>query len=380
MPTPDPSDSYVFLSHSSKDKNIVNLIAGKLKSRGITVWLDTESVSGGEYFERKITQAMRNAKASVILYGTSGLGPWQKKEVSYASLLDTQNQIPVIVVLLPNVAEKDFREDDAIGFSLHSKSFIKFNSQTDKAAIDSLVNSLKNATNASPGLNVSSQPLPATPPERKPVNQIPKPSPAPVSVSQTSPNNQLSRPLVSPPLTRQKFLKWAVPAGVGLVGVAISSQFLGHQPSVDTVEGFLKAGKWKEADYETVKLMRKVANPGKDQLLTPDSLSNFPCEVLSKIDRLWVEYSNGRFGFSVQKKIYIEDCQGKLGDDEHAWLCLGKKVGWYVNGDWIMSLNYSTQAPIGHLPGGAGELRCEGGVYWQKCVADLLYRVEVCRL
>ncbi|NJO66941.1 MAG: transcriptional regulator, partial [Leptolyngbyaceae cyanobacterium RM1_405_57] len=37
----------------------------------------------------------------------------------------------------------------------------------------------------------------------------------------------------------------------------------------------------------------------------PEELLNFPCEELLAIDRLWVNYSNGKFGFSVQKKIYL---------------------------------------------------------------------------
>ena len=33
-------------------------------------------------------------------------------------------------------------------------------------------------------------------------------------------------------------------------------------------------------------------------------MKNFPCQDLGTIDKLWVEYSDGKFGFSVQKKIY----------------------------------------------------------------------------
>jgi hypothetical protein len=34
-------------------------------------------------------------------------------------------------------------------------------------------------------------------------------------------------------------------------------------------------------------------------------LLNFPCTDLRTIDGLWVKYSNGHFGFSVQKEIYL---------------------------------------------------------------------------
>ncbi|CCQ59603.1 GUN4 domain-containing protein, partial [Crocosphaera watsonii] len=37
---------------------------------------------------------------------------------------------------------------------------------------------------------------------------------------------------------------------------------------------------------------------------------NFPCEDLRIIDQLWVKYSNGQFGFSVQKQIYMDELGG----------------------------------------------------------------------
>ncbi|MGD1703854.1 GUN4 domain-containing protein [Dapis sp. BLCC M229] len=33
-------------------------------------------------------------------------------------------------------------------------------------------------------------------------------------------------------------------------------------------------------------------------------IENFPCSELNKIHQLWVDYSQGRFAFSVQKSIY----------------------------------------------------------------------------
>ena len=31
---------------------------------------------------------------------------------------------------------------------------------------------------------------------------------------------------------------------------------------------------------------------------------HIPCQILENIDKLWAKYSNGKFGFSVQKEIY----------------------------------------------------------------------------
>jgi uncharacterized protein YjbI with pentapeptide repeats len=63
----------------------------------------------------------------------------------------------------------------------------------------------------------------------------------------------------------------------------------------------LSAGRWREADLETYNLMQrhKVTNKGFDWLVVPS-------RDLKIIDQLWVQYSDGRFGFSVQKRIWEE--------------------------------------------------------------------------
>ncbi|MFM6623822.1 MAG: GUN4 domain-containing protein, partial [Dolichospermum sp.] len=66
----------------------------------------------------------------------------------------------------------------------------------------------------------------------------------------------------------------------------------------------LAAGKWKEADEETRQVMLAVAKRERERWLNVESIDNFPCADLRTIDQLWVKYSDGRFGFSVQKRIY----------------------------------------------------------------------------
>ncbi|MFM6453720.1 MAG: GUN4 domain-containing protein [Planktothrix sp.] len=115
------------------------------------------------------------------------------------------------------------------------------------------------------------------------------------------------------------------------------------------LEQFLKAGKWKEADKETANKMLEVAGRTKKGWLDKPSIDNFPCEDLRTIDQLWVKYSNGRFGFSIQKKIW-QEVGGKV--DWKTEEKLGDRVGWRKNSSWIRydGLTYSLQAPIGHLP------------------------------
>jgi hypothetical protein len=66
----------------------------------------------------------------------------------------------------------------------------------------------------------------------------------------------------------------------------------------------LAAEQWKEADELTWKLMLKAAK--REQLeLGLDYLENIPCSDLKTIDQLWVKYSQGKFGFSIQKQLYL---------------------------------------------------------------------------
>lgn len=77
---------------------------------------------------------------------------------------------------------------------------------------------------------------------------------------------------------------------------------------------------------------------------------------LLKIDSLWVKHSQGKFGFSVQKTIYLS-VGGEFHDgfEIHIWQDLCDRVGWRVNGDFLddgqdEEYTFDFSAPIGHLP------------------------------
>ena len=134
--------------------------------------------------------------------------------------------------------------------------------------------------------------------------------------------------------------------------VNIQSQTQKSDVGVDYshLEELLKAQNWREADEETRALMLKVANgeEGKD-FLDDKLINNFPCTDLYTIDQLWVKYSNGHFGFSVQKRIWDEELGGKC--DIETERALGDAIGWRRDGRWLMEdLTYTLDAPAGHLP------------------------------
>ena len=113
----------------------------------------------------------------------------------------------------------------------------------------------------------------------------------------------------------------------------------------------LTAGKWKEADEETTRVILAVAKQEKSGRLDIEHIDNFPCEDLRTIDQLWVKYSNGRFGFSVQKRIY-QSYGGTRNYDPKVWEAFGEKVGWRKGGNWLHyeSIIFGKTAPVAHLP------------------------------
>jgi hypothetical protein len=134
---------------------------------------------------------------------------------------------------------------------------------------------------------------------------------------------------------------------------------------------------FREADEETWRCLLQAAEQEEKNYLRKEDIDNFPCEDLQTIDSLWVKYSNGRFGFSVQKQIYLK-LGGTQQYNQQIWEAFGDSVGWRsqpaspestgniwealdrfsLGGNWLSynHLNFGTGAPFGHLPCG-GALR-----------------------
>jgi serine/threonine protein kinase len=130
-----------------------------------------------------------------------------------------------------------------------------------------------------------------------------------------------------------------------------------------TLGELLAGGMWEEADEETRREILAVAKREKEGWLDIESIDKFPYANLYIIDQLWLKYSKGRFGFSVQKRIY-QSLGGTRFYDGEIWRAFGEKVGWRKGGDWFSKLvskkegnwlyytdiTFDIQAPVGHLP------------------------------
>ena len=118
------------------------------------------------------------------------------------------------------------------------------------------------------------------------------------------------------------------------------------------LEELLKNQQWEAADDETYRLMITTVGKEEGQLFEPEELLNFPCEALLSIDRLWVKYSDGRFGFSVQKELYLK-CGGVADGQYHeeAWESFTYTNGWMKDDrKYTFTYKYDISAPRGHLP------------------------------
>lgn len=170
-----------------------------------------------------------------------------------------------------------------------------------------------------------------------------------------SPSKVLPVPPPPPPVTRRSPV--SPPPQPSQPPVKISQPSVTVPSRYEKLEKLLAEGKWKKADEETFRVMLAVAKREWQRSLDTKSIDHFPCDDLRTIDWLWVKYSNGRFGFSVQKQIY-QSLGGGRNYDEKIWIAFGDRVGWRTKelrvgvGKWkyYNEITFDIKAPEGHLP------------------------------
>ena len=121
---------------------------------------------------------------------------------------------------------------------------------------------------------------------------------------------------------------------------------------VDLVDQ-LKNKKWEAADKLTSKIIWEIANTWQEPSFRAEDSQNFPCQDLRDIDALWTKYSDGRFGFSVQRSIWQSS---EVNRDIIKFM---SRVGWTrletdTNGNkkilFVPVTDFSLNAPEGQLP------------------------------
>ena len=98
------------------------------------------------------------------------------------------------------------------------------------------------------------------------------------------------------------------------------------------LENLLANGKWLTADKETFRIMIRTVGKEKGQYFDLEDLDKFPCEELRELDRLWVKYSEGAWGFSVQKRVW-QECGNPMSVE--GWEKFCDRVEWRQGGNWV---------------------------------------------
>ena len=283
----EPIESPIFISYSRQDHGYVERLIAAFEKRGLSVWLDNR-IDYGAAWQREIEKHLEACQAFVlVMTPRAHESHWVACELSVALELKK----PIFPLLLEGrmwLGAAAIQTVDVTGGTLPPKRFFD-------AVSASVI-----------GMEIS------------------KPGEESLNVAET-------------------------------VSVRKAEQFSGVASAVldakyANLERYLKNGQWREADDETYRLMIMEVGKEEGQRFGPEALLNFPCKPLRVIDELWVRHSNGKFGFSVQTKLYL-DCGGVADGSYHeeAWDKFCEANGWQVEGTYA-SVRFDVSSPIGHLP------------------------------
>ncbi|BAZ52027.1 GUN4 domain-containing protein [Nostoc sp. NIES-4103] len=138
----------------------------------------------------------------------------------------------------------------------------------------------------------------------------------------------------------QEFLQTSFPEGI----VPLKSESgINYNP----LQQLLAAQDFQAADRMTIQKMCELAGPTAVQRkwLYFTEVENSPAVDLQTINNLWLVHSEGKFGFSVQREIWLS-----LGKN---WDNFWPKIGWKKGNNWTRYPNefiWDLSAPKGHLP------------------------------
>ncbi len=125
-----------------------------------------------------------------------------------------------------------------------------------------------------------------------------------------------------------------------------------HQENYHQLSQYLQAKNWESAAEETQSLMLKITYRENKKWLSTRAIETFPCQALHNIDKLWLNASQDRFGFSVQTEIWKRENSGKINFDYAIDQKFKQRVGWKQAGIKNTESNFKLgiDTPIGNLP------------------------------
>lgn len=122
----------------------------------------------------------------------------------------------------------------------------------------------------------------------------------------------------------------------------------------DKLEELLDARSWKEADSYTARLLLELTGCLEQGWLEESHIKELKSDSLRTIDRLWLNASDNRFGFSKQLQIFIAG-GGTLEKSMYTLLAFYNEIGWSKNNQILyydeLTFALTPNTPVGHLPG-----------------------------
>jgi hypothetical protein len=140
--------------------------------------------------------------------------------------------------------------------------------------------------------------------------------------------------------TAKEFLQTYYPEGI----VPLKSEC---GINYNSLQQLLALQDFQAADLITIQKMCEVAGPAAVQRkwLYFTEAENFPIQDLQTINNLWLVHSEGKFGFSVQREIWLSLAKN--------WDSFWPKIGWKSGNNWTRyphEFTWDLSAPRGHLP------------------------------
>ena len=113
------------------------------------------------------------------------------------------------------------------------------------------------------------------------------------------------------------------------------------------LQRYLLNESYEDADRFTSSKLRELAGEKavKRGYVYFSEVEKIPSLDLTTLDRLWIVFSRGKFGFTVQAKI-LDSLGGRY---DKLW----PRIGWKKDGIWTRypkAFNWSIDAPNGHMP------------------------------
>jgi TIR domain len=94
----------IFISYSSKDKDIAETICKALESRGQSCWISCRDVGAGDNFQEAIVRALREAKVMLLVFTSNANN---SDEIKKELVLAGRHQVTVVPVRVEDVVPND---------------------------------------------------------------------------------------------------------------------------------------------------------------------------------------------------------------------------------------------------------------------------------